>query len=123
MDLHYHPGEYEASSGANMPGCLARRKAVEEKAVEKPHTGACSGRGWWLRFAKSRPARNMNFGIAAGRGCAYRCRNSCSVQSNQRPLRSAQHNHGYSAASEILLVLDILVSGQENVEPGPPRFS
>jgi hypothetical protein len=41
------------------------------------------------------------------------------MQSNQRPLRSAQHNHGDPAASKILLVLDILVSGKKNVEPSP----
>ena len=64
----------------------------------------------------------MNFGIAAGRGRVYRCRNFFGVQSNQRPLRSAQHHNGYFAASKILLVLDVLVSGKKNVEPGPLRF-
>jgi hypothetical protein len=64
----------------------------------------------------------MNFGIAAGRGRIYHRRNSCDVQSNYRPLRSAQHHNGYSAARKILLVLDILVSGKKNVEPGPLRF-
>jgi hypothetical protein len=64
----------------------------------------------------------MNFDIAAGRGCVYRCHNSCGVQSNQRPLRSAQHYNSYSATSKILLGLDILVSGKKNVESGPFRF-
>ena len=68
------------------------------------------------------PLRNLNLGIAAGRSRIYRRHNLCDVQSNQRPLRSAQHHNGDSAARKILLVSDIFVSGKKNVEPGPLRF-
>jgi hypothetical protein len=34
----------------------------------------------------------------------------------------AQHNNSYSAASKILLVLNVFVSGKENIEPGSLRF-
>jgi len=37
-------------------------------------------------------------------------------------LRSAQHDDGYSAASKILLVLDVLVGGKKNVKSGALRF-
>ena len=65
---------------------------------------------------------NMNFNIAAGRGRIDRCHNFFGVQSNQRPLRSAQHHNGDFAPTQILLVLDILVSGNKHVEPGPLAF-
>ena len=64
----------------------------------------------------------MNFRIAARHGRIDRRRNFLDVQSDQRPLWSAQHHNGYSAASEVLLVLDVFVSGKENIEPGPLRF-
>jgi len=64
----------------------------------------------------------VNFAIAPYRGRVYRCRNFFSVQSNQRPLRSAEHHNSYFAASKILLVLDVLVSGQKNVESGALCF-
>jgi hypothetical protein len=64
----------------------------------------------------------MNFCIAAGRGGVYRSRNFFGVQPKQRPLRSAQYHDCYSAAREILLVLDVLVGGKKNVESGPFRF-
>ncbi len=64
----------------------------------------------------------MNFRIAARHGRVDRCRNFLDVQFDQRPLRSAQHHNGYSAASKILLVLDVFVSGKENIESGPLRF-
>jgi hypothetical protein len=64
----------------------------------------------------------VNFGVAARYSRIDRCRNFVGLQSNQRPLRSAQHHNSYSAASEILLVLDVLVSGKKNVEPVPLRF-
>jgi hypothetical protein len=60
---------------------------------------------------------NMNFDIAARRGRVDRRRNFFGVQSNQRPLRSAQHHNGDFAPTQILLVLDVLVSGKKNVEP------
>ena len=59
----------------------------------------------------------MNLGIAAGRGCVDRCHNFLGVQSNQRPLWSAQHHNGDFAPGEILLVLDVLVGGEKNLEP------
>ena len=64
----------------------------------------------------------MNFGKGSGRGGVYRCGNFCGVQSNQRPSRSAQQHKGNSAASKILLVLDILVRSKKYVETGALGF-
>ena len=67
-------------------------------------------------------ARNFHFGIAAGCRRVYGRRNSFYVQSNKRPLRSAQDHKGYAAAYEVLLIAHVLVGGQKHVEPGPLRF-
>jgi len=65
------------------------------------------------------PERNVHFGIAAGCGRVHRCRNSFHVQSDNRPLRSAQHHQSYAVARELLPIAHVLVGGKKHVEPGP----
>jgi len=60
--------------------------------------------------------RYAHLDIAARCSGVYRCCNSSDVQSNNRPLRSAQHHKSNSAASEILLVAHAFVSGKKHVE-------
>jgi hypothetical protein len=40
------------------------------------------------------------------------------MQAQDRPLRGAQHENGNRPACKILLVADILVGGQQQLEPG-----
>jgi len=40
------------------------------------------------------------------------------MQAQDRPLRGAQHENGNRPTCEILLVADILVGGQQQLEPG-----
>jgi len=72
--------------------------------------------------AGPRTLRNLNLNIAARRGRIYSCHNLHGMQSNEWPLRSTQHHKRDSAPTEILLVLNVLVSGKKHVEPGPLRF-
>ena len=65
--------------------------------------------------------RDVHLGIAAGRGGVHGGGDDVEVQSNTRPLRSAQHHKGYSAARKVLLIAHILVGGEKYVETGPLR--
>jgi hypothetical protein len=64
----------------------------------------------------------MNLGIAAGYSCTYRSRDHGGVQSNPRPLRSAQNHYRYSAPRKILLKSNVLVGSKKDIEPGLLRF-
>src|SRR6266851_5716567 len=80
------------------------------------------GRLYRRHFETSGFERYVHLGITARRGGAYRGCNSFAVQSNDRPLRSAQHYDRYSAAAEVLLIAYVLVGGKKYVETGPLRF-
>ena len=61
--------------------------------------------------------RDVYLGTAA-RYSSVHCRDdSIDIAVHGRPLRIAKYHDGDFAACEVLLVLDILISGQENVEP------
>src|ERR1700734_28746 len=75
------------------------------------------GRRLQSAFRPPELLRNLDFGIAAGSRRIHRRHNFCGVQSNTRPLRSAQHHNRYSAASKILLVSDVLVGGKKTSNP------
>src|SRR5205807_7707771 len=65
---------------------------------------------------------DVHLGIAAWRGRVHSGGNEVQVQSNKRPLRSTEHNDGYSSAYKILLIAHIFVSRKNHVEPGPLPF-
>jgi hypothetical protein len=62
--------------------------------------------------------RNIHLGETAGCGCVHCRDNSVNVTMHGRPLRIAKYHDGNSPAFEVLLVLDVLVRGQQEVEPG-----
>ncbi|SPF56856.1 hypothetical protein SBA4_950002 [Candidatus Sulfopaludibacter sp. SbA4] len=66
--------------------------------------------------------RDVHLNITAGRHGIHDGGNPLNVQSNARPLRSAQYHKGESAACEILLIPHIVVGCQKHVEPGPLRL-
>jgi len=66
--------------------------------------------------------RYVHLSIAARCGGVYGCCNSFRVQSNNRPLRSAQHHNGYFAACKVLLIAHVFIGGKKHVETGPVRF-
>jgi hypothetical protein len=75
-----------------------------------------------IRLASIRICTDLDFGIAARRGRVYRYRDSFDVQSDNRPLRSAQHHEGYSAATQILPIANVLVGCKKHFETGPLRL-
>jgi hypothetical protein len=71
----------------------------------------------------SRLIRDLHFNVAAGLG-RVDCRgNSRGLQSNQRPLRSAENDDRYAEARKVLLIPNILIAGNKDIETGPFRFS
>src|SRR5579864_1194764 len=64
----------------------------------------------------------VHLGISARCGGVYRRCNSFAVQSNERPLGSAQHDDGYSAASQVLLMTNAFIGGKKHVEAGSFRL-
>ena len=62
--------------------------------------------------------RKRYFGIATGSYGVHRVSNPLHMQAQDRPLRGAKHEDGNRPACKILLVADILVGGQQQLEPG-----
>jgi hypothetical protein len=61
--------------------------------------------------------RDVHLGIAAPCGSVHCRDDSIDMAVHGRPLRIAKYHNGDFAACEILLVLNVFISGQENVEP------
>jgi hypothetical protein len=81
---------------------------------------AAAGRLGRRHLAPEPLERDGHFDIAARRGGVHGGGNLFNVQLDKRPLRSAQHHEGDSAARKILLIAHIVVGCQKHVETGPP---
>jgi len=62
--------------------------------------------------------RNLNFRVSTRSRRVHRHYDLWDRQTNEPPSPSAQHNDGYLASFEILLVADVLVGGYKYVKSG-----
>ena len=98
---------------------LARglRRAIREPSNHvNRRSSICANRSRWVT------GEEFSLRYSCRCRCVHGRRNSFCVQSNKRPLRSAQDHKGYAAACEVLLIAHVLVGGQKHVEPGPFCF-
>jgi len=61
---------------------------------------------------------NLHFGVAAWLCRVHRGSNAAEMQTHYRPLRVRKHQNGDLAASQVLLILDILVCREQYLEAG-----
>jgi hypothetical protein len=61
---------------------------------------------------------NLHFGLAAWLCRVHRGSNAAEMQTHYRPLRVRKHENGDLAASQVLLILDILVCREQYLEAG-----
>ena len=61
---------------------------------------------------------NLHFGVAAWLCRVHRGSNAAEMQTHYRPLRVRKHQNGDLAASQVLLMLDILVCREQYLEAG-----
>ncbi len=64
---------------------------------------------------------NLHFGVAAWLCRVHRGSNAAEMQTHYRPLRVRKHQNGNLAASQVLLILDILVCREQYLEAGRLR--
>src|SRR5436309_14260280 len=64
---------------------------------------------------------NLHFGVAAWLCRVHRGSNAAEMQTHYRPLRVRKHQNGDLAASQVLLILDILVCREQYLEAGRLR--
>ena len=64
---------------------------------------------------------DLHFGVAAWLCRVHRGSNAAEMQTHHRPLRVFKHQNGDLAASQVLLILDILVCREQYLEAGRLR--
>ena len=73
------------------------------------------------RAAHHQSAMDIDFRVAAGRGCIHRCDDVPDMQPQNRPSRVTDNNDGNLPAGQVLLMPNVLVRGDQEFKTG--RFS
>lgn len=94
--------------------CRLSKGMPFEAAVARASARSCaSGEGKYLCFSG-----NVHVCVAAGRGRVDGSGDSTKVQPDVRPLLVTKHDDGKGAPSKVLLMADVLVSGEQQVIAG-----